>query len=421
MDKKKVFSKTNIINFVDKLNLPKIVSSYWFMILLLIPFFVPLAFRYLHGLSYLYELCKYSRLMIFVAIVIVIAYKFVFKKEFINIYLCLVLFFELSILASTIANKQPLSKCVGNITTIFSICYIADCYLKSVNIKKFVNSLFYIYLILNIANLFVVIFFNKGLTGDTTNPMYLLAEDNTVPIHNILFVALVAIKAKLDNNVKWLSLLIIPASTFILIDSATNKAIVLVLIVGLFFLELVKLKVVNTKVIIAVASVVICAMFACVVIRSLSDQVFAIIGKLLNRNSTFTGRTILWDISLEKIKDSPLFGYGDYQNHIAIWDGYFSAHNYYLEILLDGGFVAFAAFLAILYMALKKCFNSNSQISKILTLCAFAILLYFFVQIVDQATVIFIVFTLGYNLTKIEEQTNQANLDKFDRRWNYAK
>lgn len=77
--------------------------------------------------------------------------------------------------------------------------------------------------------------------------------------------------------------------------------------------------------------------------------------------STLTGRLPLWEILVEAIEDKPLFGYG----YLAYWDKARiefltdqlqweipHGHNMYLDVLLDGGLIAFAIFLAIFASAL---------------------------------------------------------------------
>jgi O-antigen ligase len=83
-------------------------------------------------------------------------------------------------------------------------------------------------------------------------------------------------------------------------------------------------------------------------------------GGSLNEIVTMTGRTHVWSFIVEKAMESPIYGFGygagkeiinqGYQN---AWGGGFggSAHNAFLQTLLDLGFLGAAAFGAIFVMA----------------------------------------------------------------------
>lgn len=100
----------------------------------------------------------------------------------------------------------------------------------------------------------------------------------------------------------------------------------------------------------------------------LSGQVggfsFRDISTLVSGDSTFTGRTEIWDFALSAIAERPMTGYGyqsfwgigDASSQAQMPDGFLKrtphAHNGYIDLLLQGGLVALAIFLAMLLMAL---------------------------------------------------------------------
>jgi exopolysaccharide production protein ExoQ len=88
---------------------------------------------------------------------------------------------------------------------------------------------------------------------------------------------------------------------------------------------------------------------------------------LLGRDATLSGRTLIWDVVLAMIADSPLLGHGYSAGtsafagpHLkeyfgpAVWD----AHNGYLTILLETGIVGF---LLYLYLVLSVIFRGTAQ------------------------------------------------------------
>lgn len=87
-----------------------------------------------------------------------------------------------------------------------------------------------------------------------------------------------------------------------------------------------------------------------------------IIEGILHKSLTFTGRTYIWDKSLEYIKKSFLYGYGKESEVTKLYKiGHGnSCHNYFLDFFYEGGIIMFIIiFLIILNLnkAYKKCSN----------------------------------------------------------------
>ena len=109
------------------------------------------------------------------------------------------------------------------------------------------------------------------------------------------------------------------------------------------------------------------------------DQVAVFFGKDLSYStgSTFTGRTYIWDMVLDSIKQSPVFGVGIqeyvaqgvYQLGNADFD---SAHNTVLQILLIGGAVGCLLLLAILVFAASQIDRESNSSLRAVFLAAMA-------------------------------------------------
>jgi len=99
-----------------------------------------------------------------------------------------------------------------------------------------------------------------------------------------------------------------------------------------------------------------------------------ILNYVFGRSSTFTGRYVLWEQAIRLIAQKPLFGHGRIVNdYIAAWGGYYSSHNYALEILLQGGIFALGFFVKIIIEALKKW--DSRKIAKYILLVLWGMLL----------------------------------------------
>jgi O-antigen ligase len=107
----------------------------------------------------------------------------------------------------------------------------------------------------------------------------------------------------------------------------------------------------------------------------LDEQLLHRLQLLLEGNSA--GRTSkIWPFTIEKIKESPIFGYGI--NTYTQMKGHccFGVHNTFLEILLYTGIVGFTIFITLLWQAFKESFSKDSIVYGIL-LFSYMILLQF--------------------------------------------
>lgn len=92
------------------------------------------------------------------------------------------------------------------------------------------------------------------------------------------------------------------------------------------------------------------------------DSIASFLGKDLRYTSgaTFTGRTYIWDSVISSIAQSPVFGYG-YQQFVATdvyqfysQTNYGSAHDLWLQIAFQGGFVGLFCFLLAYFSLCHK-------------------------------------------------------------------
>ena len=92
------------------------------------------------------------------------------------------------------------------------------------------------------------------------------------------------------------------------------------------------------------------------------DSIASFLGKDLRyvSGATFTGRTYIWDTVISSIAQSPFFGYG-YQQFVATdvyqfssQTNYGSAHDLWLQIAFQGGFVGLACFFIAFFSLCYK-------------------------------------------------------------------
>ncbi|MBF2067412.1 MAG: O-antigen ligase family protein [Calothrix sp. C42_A2020_038] len=193
----------------------------------------------------------------------------------------------------------------------------------------------------------------SGIFGHKNEMGYMMAWSAGVCMHLALSV----------NKFQWLLWIIFGISVCLIIlsRSTTSLAILLTMISLLPFYG--SLKKTNYKLqVVLVASAVILLVAITILIFNNVENLIGASGKDL----TFNGRTDLWEFIFAKISDRPWLGYGFYgfwNSEVAAslrkehpWAS--NAHNGFLEMILDLGFVGFFIFIAglirFIFMALKR-------------------------------------------------------------------
>lgn len=106
----------------------------------------------------------------------------------------------------------------------------------------------------------------------------------------------------------------------------------------------------------------------------------AFIENTLNKDTTFSKRTIIWENAIALIKSNPIVGYG-IQN--VEWNDTFlegsGTHNLWVMLLLNSGFVGCFSFICILIYAIHKALSIENKITitAVMSLCVLLIMSFF--------------------------------------------
>lgn len=172
-------------------------------------------------------------------------------------------------------------------------------------------------------------------------------------------------------------LIFITLITIYLTGSATAIVITLLVIVFIFFKRFLKFEI-NTKLIIKI----IFAFWVIFLIFSINFD-FSFISSIFNKTSTLSGRTILWERTIDYIKKRPLMGYS-YDNSVIkntyspLYYNYFKTndpHNAILYLMLSSGILGTICTVCYILVLLssKKIFLQEKNKYLILYIIAFLI------------------------------------------------
>lgn len=142
-------------------------------------------------------------------------------------------------------------------------------------------------------------------------------------------------------------LLVIYTALLVLSGSATAWIISFVTLVFVFWGRYVQRASVRTSVTTNLAIIALMLVFGTVFVAQYSGDFLSAFTGAVGKDSTFTGRTALWDIAIAAIKERPLIGYS-YDSHISVFTypeyeiPLHQYHNGYLDTMVAGGVLLLA-------------------------------------------------------------------------------
>lgn len=120
---------------------------------------------------------------------------------------------------------------------------------------------------------------------------------------------------------------------------------------------------------------------------------------VLNRSTDLTGRTRIWDLALNLIRESPVWGHGIQKaenNGLTYYDPNFvHAHNGELDMLLNGGLLVFSVYVVLLIAVVRRTHASyRSRAVQILYLCMVILLVRSITGLIFSASMVLLWYLL---------------------------
>ncbi len=338
-----------------------------------------------------------------------ILYNHRFNKFDFTIFL-----FYMFLLFTTTLNKGDLLGYVKELVSFMTTYYVIKYGLEK-NATKFINIFSTYLLLLLIINTFSsIIFYPNAMFRDNNNPIFFMGGDNTsvrLYIISILFCFMnkyITLKKMTVPTVPLLNLL-----TFSIVrDLGGGKVCFIILLLCILYLIYGANIPIKTIKKIIVVNVVL--FFLLVIVNKIGLFKFIIVD-VLHRNLSLTDRTVIWDITIKKIINSPIIGYGminglSFQAMLPYITG-INAHNTYLMILFNGGIILFIIFVISMLIGQAK-FDSIKH-DRWIYMIPFTLLTLMIRAQIEGWDVIwlFILLFLCYSYDKIE-QLGRKEIDK---------
>lgn len=335
----------------------KYFNSRIFLLFLLIPFFKPVCFQYFSKLQIVEDIFIVWKILAACLIWAFFAISTIRRGRLSRLFPG-VLLFELAILLITVYRHGYVSRAV--IDAISITAYIAFWILAAhYNLKKGLRMLQAVLSVLMLINLAVMLIAPGGLQADLyTNPenaLYFMVIDNGSAWFLVFCVIALMLNRELSGMRFSRSCILLLACcelSALLSKSATAIGVVTLLLLTIWMTERSSRKLVISPGVLLAGYLII--YMAVLFLQGNSVLQFVTI-KVFQRTGTFSGRYLLWNQALNMIAAHPWIGYGrQVQDYIAAWGGYYSSHNFVLETMLQGGWLALLMLLGVIAAAARR-------------------------------------------------------------------
>ncbi|WHY86073.1 O-antigen ligase family protein [Neobacillus novalis] len=338
----------------------------------------------------------------------------VYKSKYLLQFDIFILLFALSTLFPVLLNGTVSLGVMYSIFTLLGICLYVNRNIN--NFTELIRGLYYLFSVIIIINFVSIIIFPNGIPGSMpNNPIFFLGAKNTIQITILPAISIILLYSYyMYEKLRFIPFILLIISFISLYFSGSGTAIV-IMGLAVIFLSIYKFYSLSFKTYILVYFLI----FVSIVILRLQEVLFGeLITNYLNKDISFTGRTYIWDIALEKIKESWLIGYG--RGNSVIFENTSNSffykpteetHNGFLEVLLNSGLIGIVVLFSILFVIGNRLDKYKHHIiSRVLSFSIISFLIIGLVESVFYKIEFWIILVISFNIDKIVVLLNRKKL-----------
>lgn len=338
----------------------------------------------------------------------------VYKSKYLLRFDIFILLFALSTIFPVLLNGTVSLGVMYSIFTLLGICLYVNRNIN--NFTELIKGLYYLFSVIIIINFVSIMIFPNGIPGSMpNNPIFFLGAKNTIQITILPAISIILLYSYyMYKKLRFIPLILLIICFISLYFSGSGTALV-IMGLAVIFLSMYKFYSLSFKTYILVYFFI----FVSIVILRLQEVLFGeLITNYLNKDISFTGRTYIWDIALEKIKQSWLIGYG--RGNSVIFESTSSSffykpteetHNGFLEILLNSGLIGLVVLFSILFVIGNRLDKYKHHIiSRVLSFSIISFLIMGLVESVFYKIEFWIILVISFNIDKIVVLLNKKKL-----------
>lgn len=372
------------------------VSIYIF--LLLFPHMRPESLAYIAPkINMLYNV---GRLVSFGILLFLFVYKRVKPSPLIKISLLL----QLWIVLTTYLNHGDVQRAVITMMSALSFMMIVELYCRNKMINPLISNFeWMIYVNLGTVILFPGGIYQRGIHGEFVD--FFLGFKNAFFPYCIIAILLAGFNYLQKQQSKIRALLLMIASFLNVMLAWSASSVVAIAAVILMFILIVviqrprlltKLRFKTLIIIYFIVDVFVC-------VFNMVENIPLItyfVANVLHKTETLSGRTVIWELALQHIKEKPLIGYG-IGEHIT-WRGYnWYGHNQIFEMLMEGGIPCLLFYIIIICLIVKKMDLCKNKLVYNMMISVFSGTFVFFIAEAGVSPLFYLFFAIAYHINEI--------------------
>lgn len=357
--------------------------------LLLLPFFKNSFYGYIGNLALIFNIFIFIEAIIFCVL-------FLFERvtnryvKFIFIFLIWTYFVSPFAHGHTAPSMYYFYEAIG-VISIFELGfkYNAD------NTIEASSSLFAIMTVLNYATLYV---FPGGLGTADGTAMYLFGIRTGFSLYIIPGILLNLIRdVRNETIISLRTIVIILFGTAALFNQSVATGLLQLSVIGSLYLLLHNPKIAK-KLNIYIFTLVFFVLDFLITIFGTKFNLLGYVASLFGKDPTFSNRTFIWANAVSKISQSPIFGFGA-DNMVSGGTHMLQAHNQWLNIAIEGGYISLALFLMGIFASMYALYKAkNYRWYRPVAICISAMLIGSISEIQTYVPFIYFVFDLPFLL-----------------------
>lgn len=340
------------------------------------------------------------------------------------------IYFAFNIL-NTYINKGANANLSYMVTYAKYLIYLAniDLCVCKLGKRRAITPIFYFLLIVVLIDCATIYLFPNGLyTGQVTSdityavPKWIFGAKNNHIIWYVVTLYLCSLLAFSDNKkaffykITLIILMVLSSGAMYILESSTSLGTILICDLGLILTFLFNKKIKTKK----LTTICVVCYFVFLYIILFGDKSFLapIVESLLGKEMTFTGRTEIWEVTVNYIKDHPLFGVGSLSQLEAInllreaSPGLVNCHNHFLQVIWEGGLFLIAIYIIQLFMIVQNLNKSKNNMMRTFSLFVLIALFFEMTFEVEYGLGVWICLLCMYDSLYLENDTAKVRETK---------
>ena len=265
--------------------------------------------------------------------------------------------------------------------------------------EKLLDATRKLFLLMIILNAALLVFMPSGFQAQDGSNVYLFGLRTGFSLFIIPAVYFNLIIDKIHNKPSVITILTFVVGAFSLLNERVATGLLeMGIIIALLIVP--KKEIIAKKINFVLVAVLVFAVDLSMTVWGFQNRIMNLVSLVFNKDITLSGRTLIWEKTMEKMASSPLAGVGK-DATVQIGSTFRPAHNQWLHVGLEGGYVAMVLFI---FATLVTCFylykKKNRKWYAVCAIGILSILVGSIAEIQTYVPFIYVVLVLPFLLEK---------------------